>query len=55
MRSTWLGFYGVQGSADNLARVTVRGSGDNTDFLEVTVNRPGAEHVLSWKRIRYTS
>ncbi|MEO7448895.1 MAG: hypothetical protein ABI336_11540, partial [Humibacillus sp.] len=53
--SRWLDFYGVQGSADNLTRVTVDGSGNNTDFLEVTVNRPGAAHVLSWTRIPYTS
>ncbi|MCU1537369.1 MAG: hypothetical protein JWP82_1720 [Humibacillus sp.] len=53
--STWLAFYGVQGSADNLTRITVDGSSNNKDFLEVTVNRPGAEHVLSWKRIAYTS
>jgi len=53
--SKWLGFYGVQGSADNLTRVTVDGSSNNKDFLEVTVNRPGAEHVLSWERIPYAS
>ncbi len=52
--SRWLDFYGVQGSADNLTRVTVDGSSNNTDFLEVTVNRPGAAHVLSWKRVPYT-
>ncbi|WP_330475995.1 metallophosphoesterase [Terrabacter sp. C0L_2] len=53
--STWLDFYGVQGSADNLTRVTVDGSSNNKDFLEVTVNRPGAEHVLSWERVPYAS
>jgi len=53
--SRWLSFYGVQGSADNLTRVTVDGSSNNKDFLEVTVNRPGAEHVLSWQRIPYAS
>ncbi|WP_020145943.1 metallophosphoesterase [Terracoccus sp. 273MFTsu3.1] len=52
--SRWLDFYGVRGSADNLTRVTVDGSSNNTDFLEVTVNRPGAEHVLSWERVPYT-
>ena len=51
--STWLDFYGVRGSADNLERVTVDGSSNNKDFLVVTVNRPGAEHVLSWQRIPY--
>lgn len=53
--STWLDFYGVQGSADNLTRVTVDGSSNNKDFLEVTVNRPGADHVLSWERVPYVS
>jgi len=53
--SKWLDFYGVGGSADNLTRVTVDGSNNNKDFLVVTVNRPGAEHVLSWKRIPYAS
>jgi hypothetical protein len=53
--STWLDFYDVQGSADNLTRVTVDGSSNNKDFLEVTVNRPGAEHVLSWERVPYAS
>jgi hypothetical protein len=53
--SRWLDFYDVQGSADNLTRVTVDGSSNNKDFLEVTVNRPGAEHVLSWERVPYAS
>jgi hypothetical protein len=53
--SRWLDFYGVTSSSDNLTRVTVDGSSNNTDFLEVTVNRPGAEHVLSWQRIPYRS
>ncbi|GAB3886835.1 metallophosphoesterase [Terrabacter terrigena] len=53
--SKWLGFYGVEGSAENLERVTVDGSNNNKDFLVVTVNRPGAEHVLSWQRIPYAS
>jgi hypothetical protein len=51
--SRWLGHYGVQGVADNLTRVTVDGEEQNTDFLKVTVNRPGAAHVLSWERIPY--
>ena len=45
----------MQGSADKLTRVTVDGSSNNKDFLEVTVNRPGAEHVLSWERVPYAS
>ncbi|GAB3056865.1 hypothetical protein GCM10027053_17940 [Intrasporangium mesophilum] len=53
--SKWLSFYGVTGSADNLARITVDGSSNNKDFLTVTVNRPGADHVLSWERIPYAS
>ena len=53
--SRWLDFYGVDGTAENLTRVTVDGSSNNKDFLVVTVNRPGAEHVLSWERIPYAS
>ena len=53
--SRWLGIYGVEGSAANLTRVTVDGEINNTNFLEVTVNRPGAATVLSWQRIPYDS
>lgn len=53
--SRWLGIHGVQGSADNLTRVTVDGEANNTNFLQVTVNRPGAEHVLTWERVSYDS
>lgn len=53
--SRWLSFYGVEGSADNLTRVTVDGSSNNKDFLKVTVTRPGADHVLSWERVPYAS
>ncbi|WP_076258681.1 metallophosphoesterase [Intrasporangium flavum] len=53
--SKWLDFYGVEGSAPNLTRVTVDGSSNNKDFLKVSVTRPGAEHVLSWERIPYAS
>jgi hypothetical protein len=52
--SPWLTTYGVTGSADNLERITVDGSNNNTDWLKVTVNRPGAGRVLSWERIPYT-
>lgn len=53
--SRWLGIHGVQGSADNLTRITVDGESNNTNFLQVTVNRPGAEHVLTWERVPYDS
>jgi hypothetical protein len=53
--SAWLDYYGVDGRADNLTRVTVDGEEQNTDFLKVTVNRPGAGRVLSWDRIQYAS
>ena len=53
--SRWLGIYGVQGSADNLTRITVDGEANNTNFLQVTVNRPGATHVLRWERVPYDS
>ena len=51
--SAWLGFYGVRG-ASSLTRITVDGDKQNTDWLKVTVNRPGAGGVLSWERIPYT-
>ena len=47
--------HGVQGSADNLTRITVDGEANNTNFLQVTVNRPGAQDVLSWERVPYDS
>ena len=53
--SRWLGIYGVQGSADNLTRITVDGEANNTNFLQVTVNRSGAGHVLTWERVPYDS
>ena len=51
--SRWLGIYNTQGSADNLTRITVDGEANNTNFLQVTVNRPLAQHVLSWERVPY--
>ncbi|WP_425956760.1 hypothetical protein [Xylanimonas sp. McL0601] len=51
--SPWLTTYGVTGSAENLQRITVDGSDNNKDWLSVTINRPGAEHVLSWERVPY--
>ena len=51
--SRWLGIYDVEGSADNLTRITVDGENNNTNFLQVTVNRPRAQHVLSWERVPY--
>jgi hypothetical protein len=53
--SRWLGIHAVQGSADNLTRITVDGEANNTNFLQVTVNRPDAEHVLTWERVSYDS
>ena len=53
--SVWLERYGVTGSAAGLRRITVDGSSNNRDWLKVTVNRPGAERVLSWERVPYTS
>lgn len=52
--SVWLDHYGVQGAADNLTRITVDGSTNNTRWLRVTVNRPGAAEVLSWELLSYT-
>ena len=53
--SRWLTIHGVDGHADNLTRITVDGEANNTNFLQVTVNRPGAERVLSWTRVPYLS
>jgi hypothetical protein len=53
--SVWLDIHGVSGHADNLTRITVDGEANNTNFLQVTVNRPGAERTLSWTRVPYTS
>ncbi len=51
--SKWLDFYGVEGSANNLTRVTVDGSANNTNWLRVTVNK-GRKNVLSWKQVPYS-
>ncbi|RYB96045.1 hypothetical protein EUA06_00115 [Nocardioides glacieisoli] len=51
--SRWLAIHGVTGQADNLVRVTVDGEANNTNFLQVTVNRPGAAQVLAWTRVPY--
>ena len=40
---------------DGLTRVTVEGKSNNTNFLQVTANRPGAADVLSWVRVPYAS
>jgi hypothetical protein len=55
--SAWLttyATYGVHGSTDNLTRVTVDGSGNNFDWLKVTVHDRGSQ-VLTWTRVPYTS
>ncbi|HET7799440.1 MAG TPA: metallophosphoesterase family protein [Humibacillus xanthopallidus] len=49
--SAWLTTYGVTGSADNLQRVTVDGSANNTDWLRMTVRSSGP--TLSWERVPY--
>ena len=53
--SSWLKTYGVNGWADNLRRVTVDGSSNNTDWLRVTITRPDSAEVLSWERVPYSS
>ncbi len=47
-----LSTYRVHGAADNLTRVTVDGSSNNTDYLRVTVGAPGRP-LLSWERVPY--
>ena len=51
--SKWLTTYGVTGAAANLERITVDGSDNNKDWLQVTVNRPGATTAISWERVPY--
>jgi hypothetical protein len=52
--SRWLTIYDANGSADNLQRVTVDGSSSSRDWLQVTVNPPGAPAVVTWQRVPYT-
>jgi hypothetical protein len=51
--SSWLATYGVTDSADNLQRITVDGSANNTDWLRMTVQGNGA--ALTWERVPYPS
>ena len=49
--SPWLGFYGVERSADNLRRVTVDGSDlGEADWLKVTVQPRGRE-LLAFEQV----
>jgi hypothetical protein len=62
--SSWLGRYGVSGSADNLTRITIDGSGNATDYLRVDVAANGQEAqgggagagvpLLSWSRVAFS-
>lgn len=62
--SSWLTAYGVTGSADNLTRVTIDGSGRATDYLKVDVAANGnvgvagsssrGQTVLSWDRVSFS-
>ena len=53
--SPWLDFYEVDGSADNLARVVVVGSGEAGEgYLEVAVApRRERSEVLTWEQVPY--
>jgi hypothetical protein len=53
--SSWLTTYGVNGSADNLSRITVDGSSNNKDWLKVTITKPDSATLLTWTRVPYTS
>lgn len=52
--SSWLEMYSVTTPAENLTRVTVDGSSNNWNWLEVTVAPRGQEPVLSWERVPYS-
>lgn len=53
--SSWLDVYGVDAPVDNLRRVTVDGSSNNTDWLKTTVRRHAGETTLEWQRVPYDS
>ncbi len=50
--SPWLDLYGVDGSTDNLTRITVEGAADVDEYLKFTVSRRG---VVSWQRVPFGS
>jgi hypothetical protein len=50
--SAWLERYRVEGSADDLVRVTVQGE-DGTEWLKVRVN-PTGRAPLTWERVRFS-
>lgn len=50
--SKWLALYGTDGTADNLTRITVDGSSNNTDWLKVRVHRKGP-NVVTWEQVPY--
>ena len=52
--SSWMSFYEVSGSADNLNRVTVDGSAGVNDYLRVSV-RPSTASVLTVEKVPFTS
>jgi hypothetical protein len=52
--SGWLSTYGIDGTADNLTRVTVDGSANNVDWLRVRINPRGSADLLSWERVPYS-
>ena len=52
---TWTTVYATttsDGGTDNLTRITVDGSSNNTDWLKVEVHRSGPE-VVTWEQIPY--
>lgn len=52
--SSWLDMYSVTTPANNLTRITVDGSDNNTNWLEVTVAPRGATPVLTWEKVPYS-
>jgi hypothetical protein len=51
--SSWLPFYGITGTADNLTRITVNGSSlGESDWLKLTTHSVGAP--LTWQLIPAT-
>jgi hypothetical protein len=50
--SSWLELYGVDGSADNLTRITVDGAADADNYLKFVVSRRG---VVTWQPVPVTA
>lgn len=53
--SKWLAKYGVTAPVTNLQRVTCDGSGNNKDWLRISITKKGSPNTLSWTRVPYAA